>query len=174
MLKVILKYGIIASVIIAIMMPTVAWNDTIIRSDYAALIGYTILIIAFSMIFVAVGRYSESLADGKISFGKAFLIGLGISFMATLVYVIAWGLIDGFSGGEFLDRYADNMLSELKEEGATAEEIKNMEKQMDAYRDWYATPISKMVLTSTEIFPVGVFVSLITALIFKFRKKRKI
>ena len=153
------------------MMPGMAWSEVMIRSSYAALAGYAIMVLAFSMIFLAVSKYSQN-SGVNVSFGKAFMIGLGISAMATLVYIIAWGFIDGFSGGEFIDRYEEGIITEMQAEGASTEEIQVVEKEMDAYREWYANPFLKMLLTSLEIFPVGVLVSLFTALVFRFRRKK--
>jgi len=171
MKKNIVKYGLITGIAIAVLMFAIGWSNWSINSSYAAVIGYSIMVAAFSMIFVAINKYREESETGKISFLKAFLIGLGISVIATIFYSVSWGFFDGFSGGEFIEKYATSTISQLKEDGASAEEIKSAESQMDYYREMYKNPISKMLWTSIEIFPVGILVSVISALIFWFKDK---
>lgn len=52
--------------------------------------GYTTMIMAFSMIYVAIRQFRNQLLGGKISFGKALLIGLGITLIASTFYVLTW------------------------------------------------------------------------------------
>lgn len=173
MKKSIIKYGLITGIAIAVLMFTIGWSNWSVNSSYAAVIGYTIMVAAFSMIFVAISKYREESETGKVSFLKAFLIGLGISVIASIFYSVSWGFFDGFSGGEFIEQYATSTINQLKEDGASAEEIEAAEIQMDSYREAYKNPVSKMLWTSIEIFPVGILVSIISALIFWYKDKEK-
>ena len=51
--------------------------------------GFAAMIAAFSLIFVATLKYRKK-NGGVLSFGKAFLIGLYISLIASTVYVGVW------------------------------------------------------------------------------------
>ncbi|MEL6562365.1 MAG: DUF4199 domain-containing protein, partial [Bacteroidota bacterium] len=131
MKKVIIKFGLIAGAIITLSMTTVSWSESVMNSPYAALIGYTAMVVAFSMIFVAVNNYRNNTEDGKVSFGKALIIGLSISVIGSVFYVVTWGFVDGFSGGEFIDKYEASTMLQLKEEGASAAEIKLVKEDID-------------------------------------------
>ena len=172
MLRNILKFGIFSGVIVATLM-VVTQLVTQFNMAYGELVGYSTMVAAFSMIFVGIKKFRDSRTDKKATFLQSLLIGLGISLIATIFYAATWGFIDGFSGGEFLDQYASAQLTELKENGATAEEIKATEAQIDYYRELYKNPITKMLITAVEILPVGIIVSLISALIFYIRDKRQ-
>jgi len=169
----IIKYGLIAGVIISLSMTLVSWSDAVMNSSYGAVVGYSAMVLAFSMIFVAVNKYKGTTEDGKVSFGKAFLIGLGISVIGTIFYVVTWGFVDGFSGGEFIEQYEASTMTQLKEEGASTGEIQLAKEQIESYREMYKNPISKMLITSTEIFPVGLLVSLINAFVFMYLGRNK-
>jgi hypothetical protein len=49
----------------------------------------------------------------------------------------------------------------------SAAEIAGIRAQMETFREWYATPLGVAGTTYMEILPVGLLVSLITALILK-------
>src|SRR6185295_9420833 len=57
--------------------------------------GYTLMILAFSFIFVGTKITRDKHNGGVISFGKAFRVGLYITLIASTVYVIVW-LIDNY------------------------------------------------------------------------------
>ncbi len=49
-------------------------------------VGYTSMVVAFSMIFFAIRNYRDNLNNGSITFGKGFRIGILITVIASLVY----------------------------------------------------------------------------------------
>ena len=42
-------------------------------------LGYLIMIVAFSLIFIGIKRYRDQELGGVIKFGRAFMLGLGIA-----------------------------------------------------------------------------------------------
>ena len=175
MIKNIIKYGIISGVIVAVLMLiTKAVTNFEAGFAYGEILGYSTMIAAFSMIFIGIKKFRDSQTDGKATFVQSLVIGLGISVIATLFYSFTWGFIDGFSGGEFIEQYTTTTLTSLKESGATAEKIAETEKEMAYYKEMYQNPVSKLLITSVEILPVGILVSLISSLIFWIRDKKTV
>ena len=131
------------------------------------LLGYASMLIAFSMIFVGIRSYRNKYNQGVISFGKAFRIGLFIALVASSIYVIVW-LIDYYLFiPDFMDRYTTHILNQAKSSGATEAEMVTKTKEMAMYTDMYKNPLFVILLTYAEILPVGLIVSLISALILK-------
>lgn len=131
------------------------------------LLGYASMLIAFSMIFVGVRSYRNKYNNGIISFGKAFKIGLLIALVGSTIYVIVW-LIDYYLFiPDFMDRYTAHIMNQAKTSGATEAELASKTKEMAMYTDMYKNPLFVILLTYAEIFPVGLIVSLISALILK-------
>ena len=131
------------------------------------LLGYASMLIAFSMIFVGIRSYRNKYNLGVISFGKAFRIGLFIALVASSIYVIVW-LIDYYLFiPDFMDRYTTHILNQAKSSGATEAEMVTKTKEMAMYTDMYKNPLFVILLTYAEILPVGLIVSLISALILK-------
>lgn len=138
------------------------------------LYGYASMLVAFSLIFVAIKTYRDKHNGGIISFGKAFRIGLYISLIASTVYVVVW-LIDYYyflPEGSFEQQYTTYTLNAMKADGAAQAEIDA--KAAEMAKDWalYKNPLINALMTYVEILPVGLLVSLIAALVLK-RKKQK-
>ncbi len=70
-------------------------GSMIVTMNVAALadsewLGYLTMIVALSVIFLAVKRYRDQELGGVIRFGTAFMLGLGIAAVASLAYVLLW------------------------------------------------------------------------------------
>jgi len=82
----VLKYGIIAGAIVSIFMivtmPLMDENSDIKHSE---ILGYTVMLVAMSMIFIGVRSYRNNQLNGVISFGKAFVLGLYIALIASTI-----------------------------------------------------------------------------------------
>ena len=173
MKRIVIVCGLIAGAIVATMMvTTVALCYKNADFEGNMFLGYATMVLAFSLIFVGVKNYRDKINNGIISFGKAFKIGLYISMIASTIYVLAW-LIDYYLFvPDFMDKYAAFVLKEAKADGLSASEITEKTNEMESYKEMYKSPLLVVLLTYAEIFPVGVIVSLISALILK-RKKQK-
>lgn len=162
--------GIIVSVFMTISMLICKYNPNWEATSYSMLVGYLSMLIAFSMIYVGVKSFRDNYQDGSISFGKAFRIGLGITLIASTLYVVSWALVYHFVMPDFMDNYANNMLKRAAT-SATAAELQQKAAEMANMKEMYKNPVFFALFTYAEILPVGVVVSLIVALILKRRKE---
>src|SRR5690606_5993692 len=88
MLNTILKYGVIAGVVVAgFMFATFLGFDGIPRMPWGMVIGYATMLIALSAVFVGVKRHRDIARGGVIGFWPAFGVALGIRFIARVFYV---------------------------------------------------------------------------------------
>ena len=166
MQKLILNYGIIAGVIVSAML-LVMFTGIEIDLFYGQLLGYSSMIIAFSTIFFAIRSHRDKNLDGEITFGKAFLMGLGVTLVASALYVIAWMIISNTIGKDFMANYYQQTVEQLKSSDLSETEIATKIKEMDTYVELYKNPIMKIGITFLEIFPVGLIISIIAALILR-------
>lgn len=67
-------------------------------AEASGVLGYLIMLVALSVIFFGIKRYRDRELGGVIRFGKAFLVGLGISAFAGVIYVISWEIYHIRSG----------------------------------------------------------------------------
>jgi len=156
MFKLILRYGIIAGLIVAIPM---IWFMARLPADAGVgamggyLRGYLIMLVALSMVFLGIKQYRDRALGGAIKFGTAFLVGLGITFVASVFYVIGWEVASAVSDFDFAKAWARTM--------PAADGAKFL-------RD-YANPLFRLPMVFIEIFPVGILVSLISAAVLRKR-----
>ncbi len=138
--------------------------------DHGAIYGYTAMILAFSLIFVGVKNVRDGHDGGVISFGKAFKIGLYITLIASTIYVISWLFDYYYFLTDFAEQYSAHVLEKLKASGASAAELAKKTAEMASFSQMYKNPFINALLTYMEILPVGLVVSLISALVLKKKK----
>ncbi|MBC7904447.1 MAG: DUF4199 domain-containing protein, partial [Gemmatimonadaceae bacterium] len=142
-------------------------------SDTGMILGYLTMIIALSMIFFAIKNYRNKQLGGTITFGRAFLVGLYISLIASVIYAAGWELYLKTTGTNFIEQYSKCQIDNLKAKGGSPEAMKAMNENIEMMKNIYKYPILRFGITILEIFPVGLLVSLIAAFILK-RKQPKI
>lgn len=169
MLRTILTYGVIAGLIVAVPMfvyLAVAEPDMAHNSQF---LGYSIMLIALSTIFVAVKSYRDKALGGVIKFVPALLMGLGISAVAGVIYVVGWEIFMAMTNYTFAAAYGDSMVEAARAKGASPAEVEALAAQMEAFAEQYANPLFRVPITFIEIFPVGVVISLISAALLRNR-----
>ena len=168
MKKTVLVYGIIAGLVVGGMM-AFSTGYFCAKGDFEGgmIYGYAAMILSFSMIFVGVKSFRDKQNGGTIRFGKAFQIGFFITLIASTIYVISWLINYYFFIPDFMDKYAVVMIDKAKASGITSAELAEKTADMEQMKQWYKNPLFVILMTYVEILPVGVIVSLISALILK-------
>lgn len=136
---------------------------------YAAMaVGYAIMLVALSLVFLGVKQQRDVAGGGVIGFWRAFGMGLAISVIAGVIYVLVWELASAtIIHGDFATRYADAMLAQRRAAGASAAELARLSRELAAFKAEYRDPLVRLPMTFSEIFPVGVVVSLISAALLR-------
>lgn len=172
MKNVIIKYGLISGAIAAVLMLT---TTLILKSygydklgfDNSAYVGYTSIVLAMAVIFFGVKTYRDEANEGKITIGKAFLIGLGIALISCVCYSLMWLVVYYNFMPNFIEDYTKFSIEKLKSTGASATELARHQAQLAQYAELYKSPLSIFAITLTEPLPVGIVVALVSALILK-------
>lgn len=166
MLRLILIYGVAGGLIVAA--PMVLGLEALVPDGYGELVGYSVMLLAFSTIFVAVKQYRDKTLGGVIKFLPAFGIGLGISIIAGIFYVLAWEIVVAQSGPGVMDGYFEAAVERARASGKSSEELALMLRQAEEMKAAYANPLIRMSLSFfIEILPVGLIVSLISAVLLR-------
>lgn len=162
MTQVIWKYGLFAGVILAaLMFLTIPFVDTI--GDMGIVLGYTTMVIGFMMIFLAIRAYRDGEGGGRVTFGRAFLIGLAITVIGSLCYVGAWEVMSRKYMPDFADKYAARIMAKARAEGRPAAELAATQQKLDEFAKSYKNPWFRMPMTLLEPLPVGLILSLVAS-----------
>jgi hypothetical protein len=95
------------------------------------------------------------------------MVGLGISVVAGVIYVVAWEITLAATDFAFIDAYSNAAIEAARAKGGSPGEIEAVVAQMAGFREQYSNPLFRMPVTFIEIFPVGVLVSLISAALLR-------
>lgn len=163
MFRSIALYGVIGGVIAIVPMGLQLLTTDHQPLAYAYIIGYTTMLIALSTVFVAIKRHRDIDRGGVIGFLPALGLGLGISFVASVIYALGWEIFLAVTHTDFFAGYAKAVLAQAKAKGAGAAALAKLAADLHQQSIQYANPLHRMPETFTEIFPVGVLVSLIAA-----------
>jgi hypothetical protein len=161
--------GVIISTIMAVSMAVMSSGTAETDGGRSSMIiGFAAMAVAFSFIFVAIKKYRDKQNGGVITFGKGFLLGLMISLVASTIYVITWGVEFHYFLPDFMDKYSAMQVKQLHESGisgaALDETLKSIESANYSYKH---NPFFFAMYTYMEILPVGIIITLVSALILK-------
>jgi hypothetical protein len=166
MLRIILVYGVIGGFIVTVPI-AVGWltSDGTIPEN-AALYGYASMLLAFTMVFVGIKHYRDKVLGGVIRFLPALGVGLGISAVASLFWVVGWEITLA-TGFDFGGAYMDSVITAAQERGAPAAEIERIRAETAEALALYANPLTRLPITFIEMFPIGVLISLLSAALLR-------
>jgi hypothetical protein len=162
MINNIFKNGILGGIITATVMTSmVFYMKANPGQEPNAIIGFIGMFLAF--IFVLLGiKQEREINNGTITFRRAFLTGLAISFVISTIYVLVWLVIYYNFFPDFMEKYSDMVLKNTNPEDLAAKTT-----EMNQMAAWYKSPLLIILLTYIEILPIGIVVSLIAALFLK-------
>jgi small-conductance mechanosensitive channel len=167
MKKTILTFGLISGVICSLMMvATVRFEDSI-GFDKAEFLGYALIVLSFLLVFFGIRSYRDTTGNGHITFGKAFAVGIAITLITCVFYVLTWEALYFTVLHDFMAKYSAYMVDKLKATGASASTVQAKIQEMKKYQELYENPLYNSAVTFLEPFPVGLLVTLISALVLK-------
>jgi hypothetical protein len=171
MKKIVLTFGLIAGVIISVLMGGSLLIANKLGSYHSMLLGYTIMVASFLLIYFGIRSYRDNNLGGHISFGRAFACGILITLITSVCYVAMWEVLYFNFMPHFMDSYFAAQIhkvqsSELDPATAAAQVAAIRHSQQ-----LYQNPLVNMAYTFMEPLPVGLIITLISAAVLR-RKAR--
>ncbi len=130
------------------------------------LLGYIILLVIYSLVFFGIRNYREKELGGKISFASAFKTGALITLVAGSIYVLAWLIFYYLVVPDFMEVYTQHVLYQCTSE----EDLADKTKEMETFNQLYENPLFVILITYTEVIPIGLAVALVSALALRKNK----
>jgi hypothetical protein len=171
MKKIILTFGLISGAFSSLMMvATMPFADKI-GFDRAEVLGYTTIVLSFLLVFFGIRSYRDNAGNGQITFSKAFAVGISITLITCVCYVVTWEILYFNFMHDFMDKYGAYMVEKLRASGATAAAIQAQVQQVKKYKELYENPLINAAMTFIEPLPVGLAVTLISAAVLRKNSK---
>jgi len=170
MKKTVLVFGLISgAVAAALMFATLPFADRI-GFERGLIVGYTTIILSCLLVFFGIRSYRENIGGGAITFGRAFSVGILITLISCICYVVAWEILYYNFMPDFVAKFSAHAIDKLKASGASAEAIQVKLEEMKQLKHILDNPFLNAAATFIEPFPVGLIITLISALILRKRK----
>ena len=168
MLRIALIYGAIAgTIVIGVMTFGIILDGDEKGAASGQVFGYLTMLVALTLIFVGVKRHRDVNHGGVIKFMPAFLTGLAIAAVAGVFYVIGWEIYLASTDHAFIEQYTAAVIEKKKAAGLAGADLEKLIADMDAMAKNYTNPLFRIPITFSEIFPVGLLISIVSAAILQ-------
>src|ERR1051326_6782522 len=168
MKKTIVIFGLISGAVSsAMMLLTVPFHDKICFDWRGYVVGYTGIVLSFLLVYFGIRSYRDNVSSGTITFGKAFLLGLGITVISCLFYVVTWEALYFTVMHDFPDKYAAYIIQKAKASGASDAVIAQKAKELQDFKVMYDNPLINAAMTFIEPFPIGLLMTIISAAVLR-------
>ena len=167
MKKTVLTFGLISgavsSLLVLAMMPFVYR----IGFDKGLIVGYTTIVVSLLLVPFGIRSYRENVGGGAISFGRAFAVGILITLISCICYVVAWEIVYFNFLPDFADKYSAYMVEKARASGASQQVIEATLQEMKSMKSMLDNPLIFAAIGFTEPFPVGLIITLISAAVLR-------
>lgn len=161
------SFGLISGLITSVLMCLSLLIADRIGSGHSMILGYTIMVASFLLIYFGVRNYRDNTLAGQISFGRAFSCGILITLITCVCYVATWEILYFNFMPHFMDGYFAAQVHKVQSSGldpaTTAARVAAIQKSQQLYQN----PFVNMAYTFMEPFPVGLIITLISAILLR-------
>ncbi len=167
MTKTVLTFGLIAGLIISLLMDSSLLLSSKIGSGHSMILGYTIMVASFLLVYFGIRSYRDNQLDGRIGFGRAFACGILITLITCVCYMATWEILYFNFIPHFMDGYWAAQIHKVQTAGldpaTTAAKVAAIQQQQQSYQN----PLINMAYTFIEPLPVGLLITLISAALLR-------
>lgn len=167
MKKTVLTFGLMSGAASAVMMLATLPFTNALGFDKGEIVGYTAIVLSFLLVFFGIRSYRQHEGAGRITFGRAFAVGILITFITCAFYVATWEIVYFKLMPDFGETYAAHMVAQAKASGASQEAIDASVRDAQSFKEMYDKPLVNAAITFTEPFPIGLAMTLISAALLR-------
>ena len=170
MKKTVLTFGVISGLISTVMMLATIPFMHKISGDKGLILGYTTIVLAGLLVYFGIRSYRDNVSGGKLTFARAFAVGILISLLSNCFYVATWEVAYFKFMPDFAEKYGAQMVEHAKSTGASRQKIDETTRQAEEFARNYHNPLYNISMTFLEPFPVFLLITVLSAVIL--RKKQ--
>ena len=166
-MKYALTYGFLSGLVIIVTLITgivFSGHESFFSSEW---FGYLVMLVALTFIFVGVKRYRDVERGGDRESHQECGQELDHTAAAGMAYVAVWEIYLATTGYKFMDQYIAGIMRAKQAAGISGAALAEEMAKLESMRANYANPLFRIPMTFLEIFPVGLLVSLVSALLLR-------
>jgi Protein of unknown function (DUF4199) len=168
MKKAVLTFGLISGLIMSVLMGgSLLLADKIGSGHNSLVLGYTIMVASFLLVYFGIRSYRDNTLAGQISFGRAFACGILITLISTVCYVVMWEVLYFNFMPHFMDGYFAAQIHKLQSAGLDSATTAARVAAIQHSQQLYQNPLVNMAYTLMEPLPVGVLITLLSAALLR-------
>jgi hypothetical protein len=167
MKKTVLTFGLISGFIISVLMGGSLIFADKIGSGHSMVLGYTIMVASFLLIYFGIRSYRDNTLPGQISFGRAFACGILITLISTVCYVVMWEVLYFNFMPHFMDSYFAAQINKVQAAGLDSATTAAQVAAIHHSQQLYQNPLINIAYTFMEPLPVGLLITLISAALLR-------
>ena len=167
MKKTVLTFGLISGFIISVLMGGSLLFADKTGSGHSVLLGYTIMVASFLLVYFGIRSYRDNTLSGEISFGRAFACGILITLITTVCYVVMWEILYFNFMPDFMDSYFAAQIQRVQSAGLDSATAAAQVAAIQRSQQLYQNPLINMAYTVMEPLPVGLVITLISAALLR-------
>ena len=167
MKKTVLTFGLISGAISSLLMVATVPFLHKISLNKGLVIGYTAIVLSFLLVFFGIRSYRDNIGNGQITFTKAFAVGISITLISCVFYVVTWEVLYFNFLHDFMDKYGAYMVEKLKASGASPAAVQVQVQQLKKFKEQYENPLFNSLMTFIEPFPIGLAITLLSAAVLR-------
>jgi hypothetical protein len=165
--KTVLTFGLISGLIISVLMGGSLFLADKIGPGHSMVLGYTIMVASFLLIYFGIRSYRDNVLAGQISLGRAFACGILITLITTACYVLTWEVLYFNFMPHFMDGYFAAQIHKVQSAGLDSVTTAARVTAIQHSQQLYQNPLVNVAYTFMEPLPVGLFISLISAALLR-------
>jgi hypothetical protein len=131
------------------------------------LLGYTMMVASFLLVYFGIRSYRDNNLGGKISFGRGFACGILIALITTVCYVATWEVLYFNFMPHFMDSYFAAQIAKVQSSGLAPSAVAAQVAAIQRSQQLYQNPFVNMAYTFLEPLPVGLIMTLLSAAILR-------
>ncbi len=166
MKKTVIKYGLYSLLTASVLFLLAFLIGKGMSYSVQETVGYITMVVSLVFVFFGIRHFRDNINNGKVSFGKALLIGFLISLFAGLGFGIVDYIYTTVINPDFAQEYLTTMVADMKANlpaGEFETQKANLEQQMEEYG---GSGFMAFIMFAT-VAMIGLVISIISALILQ-------
>ncbi|PCJ98906.1 MAG: DUF4199 domain-containing protein [Flavobacteriaceae bacterium] len=166
MKKTVFRYGSYGAIVISVLFILGWFIGESFDFSTQEIIGYVSMIVSLSFVYFGIKHFRDKENNGKVTLGKALLIGVLIS----LITALAFGMIDviyiKYLNPDFMTEYYEHAIEQMRTT-LSAEAFKIKLAELEAEKELFSSLTVSFLLMSFTVFIIGFIISLLSAFILQ-------